>query len=89
MQYKSINEFNHERQKTIQCFTRSIATISIKGEGNLYCLAIVKSGDINIIGRKCLDMVKYYVAYSQYLREILSPFMYIIYYANFSFYGLV
>ncbi|KAG5534539.1 hypothetical protein RHGRI_022604 [Rhododendron griersonianum] len=31
--------------------TRPIVTISIEGEGNLYCLAIVKSGDINIIGQ--------------------------------------
>ncbi|KAG5559775.1 hypothetical protein RHGRI_003161 [Rhododendron griersonianum] len=27
------------------------------GEGYLYCLAIIKSGDINIIGRKCLDLM--------------------------------
>ncbi|KAI8532684.1 hypothetical protein RHMOL_Rhmol11G0232700 [Rhododendron molle] len=30
MQYRSVAEFNHERQKTIQCFTRPIATISIE-----------------------------------------------------------
>ncbi|KAI8534338.1 hypothetical protein RHMOL_Rhmol04G0096700 [Rhododendron molle] len=53
------------------------ATISTEGEGNLYYLAIVKSGDINIIGLRCLNLVKYYIAYSQYLSEILSPFMYV------------
>ncbi|KAF7135949.1 hypothetical protein RHSIM_Rhsim08G0030700 [Rhododendron simsii] len=31
--------------------TRPIVTISIEGEGYLYCLAIIKSGDINIIGQ--------------------------------------
>lgn len=31
--------------------TDPIVTISIEGEGDLYCLAIVKSGDIDIIGQ--------------------------------------
>jgi hypothetical protein len=31
--------------------TRPIVTISIEGESDLYCLAIVKSGDIDIIGQ--------------------------------------
>ncbi|KAF7150636.1 hypothetical protein RHSIM_Rhsim02G0125800 [Rhododendron simsii] len=66
-----------------------IATISTEGEGNLYCLAIVKNGDINIIGLKCLDLVKYYIAYSQCLSEILSPFMYVSALLEFLSYGLV